>query len=137
MKKLLFLLLFCLMPTAITAMTTPLHEAVKKNNDALVEELIAGGADVNARDSQGKTPLMVLYKQDVHDGESYNRDSSLHIAKLLVEHGADVNARSSEGNTVLHYLIKPYSTTAHYLPFYLQSIEYLIEHGARCQRYDL
>ena len=36
---------------------TPLHEATNKGHIAVVKELLASGADVNARDCSGKTPL--------------------------------------------------------------------------------
>lgn len=36
---------------------TKLHEAIRSGNIALVEQLIASGADVEARDSNGDVPL--------------------------------------------------------------------------------
>ena len=51
--------------------------------------LISKGADVNATDESGETPL--------HKGL---KDVS--IAKLYLEHGADVNAKNKYGDTPLH-----------------------------------
>ena len=49
------------------------------------------GADVNARDQYGNTPL--------HYAAGNGRDK---IARLLIQNGADVDARNNEGNTPLH-----------------------------------
>ena len=63
----------CRNSTAIT----PLHEAVIGGHKDVVELLIANGAEVNAKDRMGKTPLWYL---DEH-GEK-------EIADLLRRHGA-------------------------------------------------
>lgn len=47
------------------------------------ELLIAAGADVNARDNGGNTPLHLATAPEV--------------AQVLIRHGADVNARNGEG----------------------------------------
>lgn len=60
---------------------TPLHYAPA----ALVAELLAGGADANARNNQGRTPLF--------QGGSPQR------VDALLQSGADINARDYHGNT--------------------------------------
>ncbi|MBT8378653.1 MAG: ankyrin repeat domain-containing protein [Ignavibacteria bacterium] len=55
--------------------------------DDIVEYLILNGADVNASDKNGKTPLI------------WAASNSLESAKLLVAQGADVNAQSNDGMT--------------------------------------
>ena len=67
---------------------TPLHYASTKE---IVELLIAKGADVNAKSSDGSTPL--------HDAAYYGRTI---IAELLIAKGADVNAKDEVGLTPLH-----------------------------------
>ena len=67
---------------------TPLHYASTKE---IVELLIAKGADVNAKSSDGSTPL--------HDAAYYGRTV---IAELLIAKGADVNAEDEVGLTPLH-----------------------------------
>ena len=62
---------------------TPLHAARDKD---IIELLISRGADVNAPDESGKTPM--FYKE-------------VEGAKVLVEAGADINARSNNGSTLL------------------------------------
>jgi ankyrin repeat protein len=54
----------------------------------MVELLLAAGADVNARDDKGNTPLDVTWEPD--------------IAELLLARGANVNAKDSRGETALH-----------------------------------
>lgn len=60
----------------------PLHSAVAGNHYAIAAKLIEAGADVNAVQTDGFTPLM---------GAAQN--GSLQMAQLLLTHGADVNAR--------------------------------------------
>ena len=49
--------LLALIASAHAENDSPLHEAVKKGNKAAVEALLAKGADVNAKDKNGATPL--------------------------------------------------------------------------------
>lgn len=55
----------------------------------LVKMLLDRGADVNAKDSEGATALMMV-------GYGW-----IDVAKVLLDKGADVNARDNEGTTVL------------------------------------
>lgn len=58
-----------------------------------VKELIAGGADVNARDGAGWTPL--------HEAARHGR---VQMVEVLLEHGADAEARRGTHDwTALHY----------------------------------
>ncbi len=71
------------------------------------ELLLAHGADVNARDPDGRTPL---YKAAAADNKE--------LTTLLLAHGADVNARDDSGSTPLHRAL------------YKDESELLLSHGA-------
>lgn len=58
----------------------------------VLEALIYSGADVNARDNYGHSPLMNAVRQS--DG--------YYLTQLLLEHGASWQARSESGFTALH-----------------------------------
>lgn len=49
---------------------TPLHEAVRYNDLAMVKQLVAAGADVNAKDRNGLTPLEMA--QEFHAEREVN-----------------------------------------------------------------
>jgi len=55
-----------------------LHWAADKNYKDVVELLLAHGADVNAKDDKGKTPLDVAIKSE---------QSNKEIIELLRKHG--------------------------------------------------
>jgi ankyrin repeat protein len=73
---------------------TPLHLAVGLEQSAeLVEEMLAKGADPDARDLRGMTPFLIA----VHNG---NQEA----AALLVGRGVSVKEADKFGNTALHLL---------------------------------
>ncbi|MEQ8169621.1 MAG: ankyrin repeat domain-containing protein [Candidatus Eremiobacterota bacterium] len=74
--------------------TTLLHSRV--NNFSDVKALVYNGADINAANIYGDTPLHYLAGYC-----DYNPDR-LDTARFLIEHGASVNLQDREGNTPLH-----------------------------------
>ncbi len=73
---------------------TPLAMAAVAGQKDVVEFLLAHGADVNARDIVGDTPL---HNADWEDDEGHKD-----VVGLLLAHGADVNAKGQQGRTPLH-----------------------------------
>jgi ankyrin repeat protein len=81
---------------------TPLHQGVRRRNLAVVEVLLARGADVNARDrGRGSTPLRRAISGTGASGTAGTRALMLPLARLLLEHGADPQARDKRGVSVL------------------------------------
>jgi hypothetical protein len=66
------------------------HLAAEKGFLAVAELLIARGAEVNAVDNDGDTPL-----------HSAARSGQPEMESLLIKHGAEVNARDNRGRTAL------------------------------------
>ena len=86
---------------------------VRFNLDVL-QYLVDQGADVNAKDNMGRTPL--------HDKAAY--DADFDMMKCLVENGADVNAKTDKNATPLHFAAdNGYHSSIHFLGL-------LIENGA-------
>ncbi|NEQ67053.1 MAG: protein kinase [Symploca sp. SIO2D2] len=98
---------------------TTLHFAAVLSRKETAESLIAKGADVNAKDRDGKTPLhsvirpkevaeLLITKGADVNAKDRNGRTPLHsvrskeVAELLVAKGADVNAKAISGHTPLH-----------------------------------
>lgn len=90
---------------------TALHKAAFAGNFEIAKALIEAGADTNASDHNGTTPLMdaALGMDDVR------------MAELLVKNGADVNAREVQSLSALFYA----AAAGHD-----QILQYLISEGA-------
>jgi ankyrin repeat protein len=83
-----------------------LHRAVRNDDVEEVRRLLDVGADVEARDEKGNTPL--------------RHAVSVPLAELLLDSGADINSRNSEGLTPLH-------TAAHIV--YPQLVKFYLQRG--------
>ena len=79
-----------------TPKETLLHKAAAHGNVEIVKLLLDYGADVNARNEHGETPLFDTMYIDHSDG--YN-DKYDQVVDLLLKYGADINAVNNEGNT--------------------------------------
>jgi ankyrin repeat protein len=97
---------------------TPLIAAAR-HSTKMVRALIRGGADVNALNHQGESPLLICV----------GTEKGLSSAKTLVKAGANVKVKTEYGRTVLHSaalgaVAKP------------SLIQYLISHGAEVDASD-
>jgi ankyrin repeat protein len=127
--------------TAQPGSMAPLHFIGGPGHRPIAERLIAAGADVNARDDSGKTPLMIadaevaellLAKGATVDLRDNDGRTALHWAALsaiprrglidlLLAHGASVDASDADGQTPLDWAIRGGA---------IQSIDLLLGHGA-------
>ena len=72
--------------------TTLLHSASRSGNSELVRLLIQEGADVNAQDEDGESPLHgAMARSDNYD-----------VARILIENGADLTSKAADAKTPLH-----------------------------------
>ncbi|MBQ1926217.1 MAG: ankyrin repeat domain-containing protein, partial [Proteobacteria bacterium] len=87
-------------------------------NEKCAQQLIDAGADVNAKDNKGRTPLMLIGGDD--------------NIEALIKAGADVNAKDNDGQTVLMHQMK--LSRAHELED--EIIQSLIKAGADIEAKD-
>jgi len=83
-------------PIALTKLT-PLHLAAPYGPIDQVRALIDAGADINAKDVRGMTPLMLAVASDFADPA---------IVRLILSKAADVNLKSNVGETALDWAMK-------------------------------
>ncbi len=77
--------------------------------------LLERGADVHARTSSGRTPLLMAA-----------RHKTAEVVRLLLEHGANVATEDFQGNTPLHIAVR----------FSTEIVRMLLEHGANVATED-
>lgn len=71
----------------------PLHNIVRKNNIKLAEFFIKNGANLEERDSEGRTPLFLAYEEN-----------KFTMFRMLLENGADITVTNNHGDAIeLHY----------------------------------
>jgi len=113
-----------------------IHIAVRFGNLSIAEMLLSAGANINAMDSEGSTPLSSacargetqVVKLLLSRGASPNVETigvytgyPIHracaglrydVVKLLLEYNADVNVRDKSGDTALHCAVSSHSYCA-------------------------
>ena len=94
---------------------SPLHCANVMDLE-MVQALLDCGADVNARNNDGYTPLIYA-----------SLSTNIEVFRLLLNHGADPNVRYDDGNTLLHAALRFRMT---------EMARLLVEHGASVQVKD-
>ena len=73
---------------------TPLAEAAAQGNEWAVNRLLEAKADVNAKDADGRNPLMIALDEP--------HQSLLHS---LLQNGAEIDAQDNDGVSALHYAV--------------------------------
>ena len=96
--------------------TTGMHVASASGNLQIMAILYKAGADINARDSVGDSPLDLAAEHD-----------QLEAAKLLIEMKARVNAQDKNGMSALMFAAKAGN---------VEMVRTLIEHGANANMSD-
>ena len=77
--------------------TPEIYTASEQGNENKVKNLLDSGADVNAKNEQGETALMVALFEE-HDK----------IVVMLLAYGADVNVKNNDGNTAITFASQKY-----------------------------
>jgi ankyrin repeat protein len=92
-----------------------LFSASLRGHTETAKLLIEKGADVNAKNNNGWTPL---YAAAIGDHTE--------TVKLLIDKGADVNVKDSSGKTILHGIISKKTVSKRHT----ETIKLLKKHGA-------
>ncbi len=69
----------------------PIHYAAMKGNIEIIKLLLASGVDVNTKEKDGTTPLMI----------AASNENNVQTADFLLKNGADINAKNSKGKSAL------------------------------------
>lgn len=85
---------------------TALHLAALNGYARVVQLLVEYGADVNATNNKGETPLMVAVQNSHKESNKQDRPNGAfnQTIQLLLENGADINAQDKNGKTALMHV---------------------------------
>ncbi|MFA5863532.1 MAG: ankyrin repeat domain-containing protein [Phycisphaerae bacterium] len=87
-------LLFCICVPALADISLSLHQAGQQGQLATIERLVKEGANINAKDQQGRTVLHYAAE-----------GGHLGTVQFLLQKGFDANIRDNEGHTALDYAL--------------------------------
>lgn len=73
------------------SLNSVLHNAVARGHEKVVDVLLSKGANIEATNSEGQTPIFIAVQHNF-----------AHLVNLLVDRGADLQAEDNAGNTPLH-----------------------------------
>jgi ankyrin repeat protein len=69
----------------------------------MMKMLLESGADIEARDSTGQTPLGYAIWSEAEVRGEVPKGTMLAAVNFLIAHGAHVNSMDNRGDTPLHY----------------------------------
>jgi len=107
--------------------STPLFYAISAKRPANAKLLIAGGADLNAKDGYGLFPLLSAAMRPAYD-----------IVYTLLEAGADYQQKDAHGQTVLEWLSRRNEDSfpdfqKEQRPWFSKTVEWLRKKGVKVE----
>lgn len=106
----------------------PLHRAIKMHaNIEIIKLLLAHGADVNKKDSNGDTPLIIALNNEPHYFQEYTNQL---LDVLLQNTTLNINETGSRGNALQAVEHSYYGRNPSTEAFYSNVIMKLLAHGA-------
>ena len=82
--------------TALSSIDRELFSAVALSDKKAIKSLLKQGANINASDEHGRTPLLVAIQTSPKSS----------ISKMLIKAGADVTVQDNAGSTAMHYAVQ-------------------------------
>lgn len=91
---------------------TPLHLAAAALRLSTIQLLLQAGAEPNAENRRGATPLLYACDPRPSTRNRWNPSTQVAVIDLLAAHGADVNHADRGGATALHRAVRARSAAA-------------------------
>lgn len=91
---------------------TPLHLAAAGQRTEVARVLLDAGADANAENRRGATPLLYACDPRPRSGGRWDPEAQAAVIRLLVERGADSAHADHGGATALHRAVRARSVAA-------------------------
>lgn len=91
---------------------TPLHLAAAASLPKIAKLLLESGAEVNAQNRRGATPLLYACDPRPQIHESSNSQNQATMIRLLIHHGANLNHQDQNGASAMHRAVRARSPAA-------------------------